>query len=106
MVVRCDPAEFRRIVDGGVIDLNLWQLFVSGLVLMLFLPSTQSQTGFLEKKLAEGVGMLESAEIGNGFERLVRVEQKLFGSFQSYGLNLVKNRVSDGLCETKIGHAP
>ena len=45
-----------------------------GLVLMLSLPGTQSQTGFLEKKLAEGVGMLESAEIGNGFKRLVGVE--------------------------------
>lgn len=49
--------------------------------------------------------MFETAEIGNGLELLVWVQQELLGAVKPNGLDFVENRVPRGLRKPQIRHA-
>ena len=58
---------------------------------MFFSPPAECHSGFLEEELAQGVGMLKSAEVGDRFEVLIGIEEKLLGPVEPNGLNFIKD---------------
>ena len=73
MEVNC-PAGSREM---QCVPLYGWKVVGEGFIEMFFSPPAECHSGFLEEEFAQGVGMLKSAEVGDGLDVLIGIEEKL-----------------------------